>query len=243
LSIVAICKVTDSIVAQSIESDTPQALERKIRASKTQQPENTSNNSKELVLSNQRLPTPRNSRSLSPEFDRPLTSFWPLAFDITPFQVIPESDKLFPYKSSYKLLQSVVTRDLDREDQQDGFIYLYEVEGNKGFVKIGYTGRSVDTRHDEWSFACNRKSKTLYPIPPQSTELVPNARRVEALCHAELRHRRRRFYCKGCLVQHIEWFEVSVEEAIAVIEKWSAWMRTNPYKSMQLKSGVKWTLK
>jgi hypothetical protein len=59
---------------------------------------------------------------------------------------------------------------------------------------------------------------------------VPHARRVEALCHAELDHRRIRIYCTACMKQHIEWFEVLAMEVTAVIQKWSRWMSTQPYE-------------
>ena len=132
---------------------------------------------------------------------------------------------------------------LDSTDQKKGYVYLYEVQGNKGFVKIGYTSRSTETRHREWSFDCNRDSKSLYPIPSASATFIPNASRVEALCHAELYHRKIRIYCHGCLKQHVEWFEISPEDAIAVVQKWSKWMTTRPYRSIWLRSGMKWTLK
>jgi hypothetical protein len=73
--------------------------------------------------------------------------------------------------------------------------------------------------------------------------LVPHAHRVEALCHAELDHRRIRIYCTACLTQHIEWFEVSAMEATAIIQKWSRWMATQPYELLQLRVNSKWTLK
>jgi hypothetical protein len=53
---------------------------------------------------------------------------------------------------------------------------------------------------------------------------VPNAARVEQLCHAELKRQNIRIYCSGCLKPHIEWFEISPSKAISVIEKWSKWM-------------------
>jgi hypothetical protein len=146
----------------------------------------------------------------------------------------------------------------------DGYVYAYEVEGNNGYVKIGYTTRSVTDRHNEWSFDCNRQTKSLYPpltaaanisssaaattpaARPVATEtaiLVPHARRIEALCHAELDHRRIRIYCGACLKQHIEWFNVSAAEVTAVIQKWSRWMATRPYELLQLRYGPKWVLK
>ncbi|KAL6232414.1 hypothetical protein BDW75DRAFT_217841 [Aspergillus navahoensis] len=120
---------------------------------------------------------------------------------------------------------------LSAKDQETGYLYIYEVEGNKEFVKIGYTTRSIKERHEEWCFDCNRKPKLLFPGPAMKAPLVPNARRVEALCHAELSHRQVIIFCYGCLKTHQEWFRVSSAEAVAVIEKWSAWMKKEPYKS------------
>jgi hypothetical protein len=180
---------------------------------------------------------------LSPKFDRDLATFWPEAYDTTAFEVKAKAERSADSKSSYDLVGREVTKPLNSRDRKDGYLYLYKVEGNKGYVKLGYTGRSIKTRHEEWSFDCNREPKVLYPIHSVSATVIPNARCVEALCHAELDHRRVRAYCRGCLKQHIEWFEICPAEAIAVIQKWSKWMTTRPYQSTQLRSGVKWTLK
>lgn len=242
-SIMEIRKRADSELVQSIESHAPEGFESQTRAPNTQKTGSPSTKKRNnLVLQNRGLPTPRNSRSLSPEFDRDPATFWPEAYDTTPFDIIARSDRLADYKSSYDLVRSEVTKPLDWRDPEKGYVYLYEVEGNKGFVKIGYTGRSTETRHKEWGSDCNRDPKVLYPIPSGSA-MVVHPRRIEALCHAELDHRRIRIYCRGCLKQHIEWFEISPAEAIAVIQKWSKWMTTRPYQSTQLRSVVKWNLK
>ena len=243
--IIEIRKQADSELVRSIESDAPEGGESQTRAPNTQEIGSLSTEtSNDLILQNRSLPTPRNSRSLSPDFTRDPATFWPEAYDTTPFEIIARSDRLTDYRSSYKCVQREMVRLLDERDQKDGYVYLYEVEGNEEFVKIGYTSRSIGTRHEEWTFDCNRKTKPLYPIQSGSVMVVPNAHRVEALCHAELDHRRIKIYCKGCLKQHIEWFEISPEEAIAVIEKWSKWMTTRPYQSTRrLRSGVKWSLK
>jgi hypothetical protein len=72
---------------------------------------------------------------------------------------------------------------------------------------------------------------------------VPNARRVEALCHAELQYRNIRIHCSGCLKQNVECFEVSPEEAIALIRRWSKWMMNYPYQPSSPGSSDAWTLK
>ena len=243
-SIMEIRKKAPLELVQPIESNAPEGFESQVRAANPQDTGiHSTKKTNNVVLQNRGLPTPRNSRSLSTKSDRDLATFWQEAYDTTAFDVIARSDRLTDYKSSYSLIQSQVTKPLDSEDQEPGYVYLYEVEGNKGFVKIGYTGRSTKTRHKEWSFDCNREAKVLYPIPAGSAMKVQNARRVEALCHAELDHRRIRIYCRGCVKQHIEWFEISPAEAIAVIQKWSKWTKNNPYKSTELRSIVKWTLK
>jgi hypothetical protein len=82
----------------------------------------------------------------------------------------------------------------------------------------------------------------LYPGQSRS-ERVPNVRRVEALCHKELDHCRVKFYCRVCLKEHNEWFEIAAADGIKVIQKWSKWMADDPYEKKLLRSETKWVLK
>ncbi|KAK6379162.1 hypothetical protein LTR81_027786 [Elasticomyces elasticus] len=185
--------------------------------------------------------------------------YWPKEYNTCTFDIVACASHVANPWNSQGLIGAEISRPLDAEDVHDGYVYTYGVEGNAGFIKIGHTRRRIVERLHEWSFHCNRRTKLLYPsnaaIDPGATPsdasvaelgtpttLVPHARRVEALCHAELDHRRIRIYCNGCLKQHIEWFDVSAEEVIAIIRKWSKWMATRPYKILSLKSGPK-TLK
>ncbi|EXK81931.1 hypothetical protein FOQG_13690 [Fusarium oxysporum f. sp. raphani 54005] len=185
----------------------------------------------------------RSGRLLIPNFDRDLSTYWPNKYNTSPFEIIPTSDRVADYKSSYDMVKREMLKELYDMDQRDGQVYMYEVEGNQGFVKIGYTTRFVEERLQEWDFDCNRASKALYPISLSTAAAIPNARRVEALCHAELDHRRIMIYCHGCLKQHQEWFKIPSTEAIAVIQKWSDWMAARPYESIQLRNTTKWTIK
>ncbi|KAL6918485.1 hypothetical protein FSST1_009980 [Fusarium sambucinum] len=201
------------------------------------EPNNISpNKSDSLILNSEILPIP--------DFDQDLSAYWPVTYITSPFEIVMRSNNLSDYRSSYPMIKQKITKALKTVDHSDGYIYMYEVEGNPGFVKIGYTTHpSVDKRLEEWEFDCNRVSKALYPIPLSTAELVPHAHRVEALCHAELDHRRIRIYCHACLKPHIEWFEVSSTDAIKIIQKWSRWMKTNPYKPPALREGKKWMIK
>ncbi|KAF2843966.1 DUF1766-domain-containing protein, partial [Plenodomus tracheiphilus IPT5] len=209
------------------------------------------------VLIVQALPSPRAppGPTISPNADPAL--YWPKAYDSSCFNILQHANHDASPTRSHKLIRAEISRLLDARDLRDGYVYSYEVEGNEGYVKIGYTTRPVTERHDEWSFDCNRQTKPLYPSSAQAAAtissakdaaaapavLVPYARRIEALCHAELDHRRIRMYCGACLKQHIEWFEVSAIEVTAVIQKWSRWMATQPYELLQLRNKSKWTLK
>ncbi|KAJ6020132.1 DUF1766-domain-containing protein [Penicillium canescens] len=163
-----------------------------------------------------------------------LVTYWLDQYDTTPFDIVERSDRPDDHRASYDGVRSQMKKQLSATDQKNGYLYIYEVEGNKGFLKIGYTTRTIEKRHEEWCFDCNRKSNPLFPIPGVNAALVPNARRVEKLCHAELKHRQVIIYCQGCLKTHEEWFEMSPTKAMAVIEKWSAWMKKGPYEPDRL---------
>ncbi|CBF82951.1 hypothetical protein AN3322.2 [Aspergillus nidulans FGSC A4] len=157
----------------------------------------------------------RRSKSLSP------AQFWPEEHDNTPLKIVTkpiDTADTIPYL-------------LPETDQTKGFVYAYEVESNKGLVKIGYTSKTVGERLSEWTFDCNRVVLPIYPIDSRAAVAVPNAPFVEALCHAELRQRNVWINCDACLKRHVEWFRVSPTEAIALIRKWSnwAWMQPLPY--------------
>lgn len=170
----------------------------------------------------------------------PPDQYWTKAPDESPFKIVKRRDSPQDPKSSYIEIKANAMRPLEEklDDLKKGFIYLYTVKGNERFVKIGYTTRSPATRHEEWKLSCNREPKSLY-----KSSIVPNARRIEALCHAELDYCRISVDCTCCSKQHIEWFEMTPGDAISVIQKWSKWMESNPYTETSPESGAKWALK
>jgi hypothetical protein len=182
------------------------------------------------VWPNGQLLTPRNTRSLSPEFYNSPSKFWPSALDASPFQRLPWFDDVPNPRECYDLVKKAVTDSSAKTHNIEGYVYLYEVEGNPGLVKIGYT-EALEKRHKDWAFDCNRETKPLYPLSKDDLEKVPNAPRVEALCHKELAYCKIRVDCGACLKEHVEWFEISSKRAIQVIKKWSQWMRQNPYEN------------
>ena len=158
-----------------------------------------------------------------------LDQFWPVEADTTPLQIISNRDVDVYHQSLNPSVSKVAAMPLEPEEQKAGYVYAYEVENNPGLVKIGFTTRAINVRHKEWTDDCNRKVKLLYPLELDQLERIPNARRVEALCHAELDNCRLRILCHGCVKQHVEWFKVATKNAIIVIRRWTLWMKTEPY--------------
>ncbi|RGP81347.1 hypothetical protein FLONG3_491 [Fusarium longipes] len=174
--------------------------------------------------------SPGSARSSIPKFDGDLSTYWQHehVYKISPFVIRERSRGLDDHKSSYDKIEEKMKKSLG-EERESGYIYVYEVEGNSGFVKIGFTGRSVKDRLADWEHDCNRVPKLVYQYPSATVAKAPNARRVEGLCHAELYHRKTWIYCDCCFKWHHEWFEISSRKAIATVRKWCNWMAKNPY--------------
>lgn len=164
---------------------------------------------------------------------------WPVAFDDKVFVTEVLADRPRTPEDCHTELRRRLTSKLSRTDQQDGFVYLYQANNNEPFVKIGYTGKSsAQERIKDWAFDCNRTLRLIYPDPKTLSVRVPRARRVEALCHQELAYARELVQCQACDADHMEWFRLPAGLAIGVIQKWTSWMRTEPYGDEYLASDL-----
>lgn len=161
-------------------------------------------------------------------------TFWPEAMDTPPWRTIRRRQQMSPTIQSPSVA-SVARKPLDKEDQKMGQVYIYRVNGEHKLLKIGYTSRSIAQRHEEWESDCNRKVLSVYPLEPSATDMLENARRIEALCHAELDDFRVWIYCQNCMKTHDEWFDVLEDRAVSIVKKWSSWMTTKPYHGNRLK--------
>ncbi|KAK6819030.1 hypothetical protein RU639_008053 [Aspergillus parasiticus] len=86
-------------------------------------------------------------------------------------------------------------------------------------------------------------TKPIHPPVFNVNTAVPNAASVEKVCYAKLTRRNTRISCSGCLKLHIEWFQVPPFEVIAVIEKWSKWMRPHPCQPNPADPSNIWTVR
>ena len=166
------------------------------------------------------------------EFEQDICSrSTPSGHDESPLRIVDRSDEPRDHESIRQRVTSKWREPLTEEERavERGFLYAYTVRENPKYVKIGYTSRDVNTRHIEWQTACDRQMAAAYPVDSKDAVLVPYPRRAEALCHAELEDCRVRVACGPCRVQHEEWFEVSWEVAVDVIQKWTTRLTKDPY--------------
>lgn len=162
------------------------------------------------------------------EVEKISTSPCPGEFDTTPFHIIPRRNRR-NMNTPNDNIQRIIGQYLSEKNRKPGYIYVFEAENIKGYFKTGYTTSPVIERLQSLIFDCNRQMKVLFPMPPESAKMVPNARRVEQLCHAELVDYQVYIDCTRCLCEHQEWYQISTADAFSVVKKWSAWMDSTPY--------------
>lgn len=121
-----------------------------------------------------------------------------------------------------KMLDPLMDRDFEK-----GRLYVFDRSSSPGYVKIGWTAKSVSDRLISWS-NCGYKPNLLF-----STNIVPNAMRAETLTHYELiKEWRRERMCKApwCGKSHQEWFEITGEQAKRIVSDWANFMEiARPY--------------
>ncbi|KAL8641762.1 MAG: hypothetical protein Q9226_008593 [Calogaya cf. arnoldii] len=117
-----------------------------------------------------------------------------------------------------------------REVQKEGYIYIYNLNGNFGHVKIGVTTLMPEERLRGWQRQCGHVPELLFPKNEKDLVPIPHVYRLGEIVHAQLRnYRKKELKCRKCQKCHVEWFESSVQEAIDAVKRWSAWIRRKPY--------------
>ncbi|PGG99735.1 hypothetical protein AJ79_08424 [Helicocarpus griseus UAMH5409] len=116
----------------------------------------------------------------------------------------------------------------EKENNDEGLIYIYWQPPNFGHLKIGKTV-DVKKRLCGWEKQCGKQVELYFPPKEHNVQPVQHISRVETLVHAELNDRRRTEKCSGCGKTHIEWFEVQRDVAVEIVQKWMEWMRQGPY--------------
>ena len=113
----------------------------------------------------------------------------------------------------------------------DGWIYILRSATNPHLLKIGSTSKTARERKIRITHCIGTELKVL---DVENLFRTPNHFRVEKLIHRELYNFEKKLNCKTCKKAHKEWFEVSEEKAVEVVERWKRWMSTDPYSNGQL---------
>jgi hypothetical protein len=121
-----------------------------------------------------------------------------------------------------------------KEPNKIGYIYVFTSSLHPKYVKIGMSAQGAEDRTEEWGTTCKHLNPKLVHDPIAVP--FPHFSKVERLIHAELGNKRRRIPCGTCKKtkrskadkdeprEHIEWFEISVEMALEVVQRWRAWI-------------------
>ena len=139
-----------------------------------------------------------------------------------------------------------VPRDPASED--GGYIYIFKSKADAfpgpRYVKIGKTKQIPERRRRQWELQCNFEA---IHVKDDKDKRFVHYHAVEKIIHAELYNKRRKYLCNECKkfhyfklgknsskstqTEHGEWFEISEDEALQVVNKWRDWVIDNePYR-------------
>ena len=111
-----------------------------------------------------------------------------------------------------------ITDFIPRDYAQTGWIYAYTWPNTApGFIKIGYTSKTPESRMlDQW-YNCQPGSTIVHQVR------VAFPRRVEELIHRELQAVRHKIItCRVCGRSHNEWFRASTADVVAILDAWAS---------------------
>lgn len=119
------------------------------------------------------------------------------------------------------------------EKQGHGMGYVYILRSQFGVktmgeLKIGFSKYHPERRAHELA-RCLARPEILSHTP-----LMPHAKRLESIVHAELQACRKVQSCPKCDREHREWFTVSSADARDVVTRWGTWMLQQPYRDGKL---------
>ena len=130
---------------------------------------------------------------------------------------------------SHALITEII-KPLNRREEKSGYLYIYSVSGEFGFRKIGVAA-NVKERLRRTVSQCKHDATPVDPPTDQKT-IVKHVYRLEKLVHTELKEMRHQVTSCNCPrnQKHTEWFKVDDRHASAVVQRWTDWLKTDPYE-------------
>ena len=157
--------------------------------------------------------------------------------------VTPTDDLLAHYSQQYPLVQlkQLLKSMRKTTEPTSGWIYAYSRDSLPGFLKIGYTYHSVESRRRgmhpvDYRLKCWEDSCGYKPLLQFSVPIPCAAERIEGLVHQTLReYRRIEKNCEKCMQRegktgvHKEWFSIDVTMARNIVDLWREFSDQIPY--------------
>lgn len=140
------------------------------------------------------------------------------------------------------IVHNLIRRDLTdtqfHPERGQGCIYILQSQdtsqASQKYVKIGL---SVAPRQRRGQLSkCFPNVKLAH-----ESSLLPHVHRVEQLVHAELHQQRWKLHqkCVACGDQHQEVFEVELQKAIEIVDRWANWALLQPWNMETASAGLK----
>ncbi|KEF51991.1 uncharacterized protein A1O9_11981 [Exophiala aquamarina CBS 119918] len=137
----------------------------------------------------------------------------------------PYCPKAHMKKSASQRIREVLEEPLG--PKKEGYIYIYWHPGSFGYVKIGRSN-NIKRRLREWRQRCHVEVEQVINSGEELQFKVLYVGRIEKLIHAELKeYQMEEPKCRGCDGKHREWFHVSPNLALKVVQKW---VKLQPYE-------------
>ncbi|KAH8774971.1 hypothetical protein F5882DRAFT_233074, partial [Hyaloscypha sp. PMI_1271] len=124
----------------------------------------------------------------------------------------------------------------ENEIRDNGLGYIYILRSHnpttQAELKIGFSRFHPQHRSQELARCLIRPEVVAH------TQLLPFAKRVEALIHAELDSFRKIQWCSWCHRNHQEWFTIAIDRARRTVARWSKFILSRPYIAGKIRDDV-----
>lgn len=123
---------------------------------------------------------------------------------------------------------TIAKKPLSKADQE-GHIYIFRDNNKKAEVRSGLVKIGMSTSLPKRMIKHGKCGLDVELLWDRS---VISMKRVEQLIKADMGHLCREWKCSHCVQTHTEWFQIDIEKAKRIVNKWSDWIyERQPYGS------------
>ena len=114
-----------------------------------------------------------------------------------------------------------------KPNEREGYLFICVADDAPEMCRISFTSHNIHARLRYIYRSCKRR---LTLVKDPGHRRVSDMNRLQKLVRIELsEYQRTEERCKGCSMKHNQWFELSPEKALAVIERGMRWLDLQPY--------------